>query len=123
MYLTGTGSPGTKATLYSTNTGTALANPLTCSTFNGYYSFYAANGSVVDLTFSGAGIAAPFTIGAVPGIEPVNQVVYPSAGNTFHQQCVLAASLGQTLQTSAPGAIVIAASENDSGCAINFLSG
>jgi hypothetical protein len=123
VYLTGTGSPGTKATLYSTNTGTALANPLTCSTFNGYYSFYAANGSVVDLTFSGAGIAAPFTIGAVPGIEPVNQVVYPSAGNTFHQQCVLAASLGQTLQTSAPGAIVIAASENDSGCAINFLSG
>lgn len=62
VYQSGT---TTKVTLYSNNSGTALGNPFTCSTA-GYYSFY-ADISWVDINFSGAGVAVPFTVGAAFG--------------------------------------------------------
>ena len=54
VYLTGTGSPGTLATIYQDNLGTALANPFSASTL-GYWFFYAANGRY-DVSCVGAGI-------------------------------------------------------------------
>lgn len=75
-YITGS-SPLTKATLYSDNAGTPLANPLTCSS-RGYFSFYAADGQL-DLTFSGTGISAPFTWGAVQGFNPSNDWIDPTS--------------------------------------------
>lgn len=61
VYLPGT---NTKSTLY-TSTGVGVGNPITCST-KGYFDFYSAD-SVVDLTFSGVGISAPFTWGGTVG--------------------------------------------------------
>ena len=73
------------ATLYSDNIGTPLANPFPSSA-TGYYQFYAADGRY-DVTFSGGGIPAPFTIfdqqlldwldvlnGAFPGTVPFSSV-------------------------------------------------
>ena len=54
VYLTGTGSPGTLATIYQDNLGTALANPFSASNL-GYWFFYAANGRY-DVSCVGAGI-------------------------------------------------------------------
>lgn len=59
VYATGTTD---KATIYSDNTGTVLANPFPC-TSTGQYQFFAAN-SVVDLLFSGTGISS-FTRSAI----------------------------------------------------------
>lgn len=95
VYLTGTGSPGTKATLYSDNAGTPLANPLTCST-RGYFSFYADNSSL-DLTFSGTGISAPFTWGAVQGMEPLGVISDYSPPNSLTTLCNRAAAANQSL--------------------------
>lgn len=61
VYLPGT---STKAVLV-TSTGSGVNNPLTCST-KGYFDFYSAE-SVVDLTFSGVGISAPFTWEGIVG--------------------------------------------------------
>ena len=62
VYLTGT---ATLATIFSDNnpTPTPLSNPFLASV-TGLWQFYAGNG-VYDIQFSGAGIATPFTIGAV----------------------------------------------------------
>lgn len=99
VYITGS-SPLTKATLYSTNTGTPLANPLTCSKL-GFFSFYAVN-STVDLTFSGTGIAAPFTWNAVQSTEPFNYISDISPNNSLSSLCSLANSLGYTMIVSQP---------------------
>jgi len=60
VYLTGT---MTKATIFSTNTSTPLANPFTASLYGLWY-FYAANGRY-DVTISGGGLATPFTFGDI----------------------------------------------------------
>ncbi len=57
VYNAGT---GTLSTIYSDNGITPKSNPLT-SDSTGYFFFYAANGNY-DITFSGGGIAAPFTL-------------------------------------------------------------
>jgi hypothetical protein len=49
----------TKATLYSNITGTILANPVTADS-TGRFSFY-TDETEVDITFSGSGVASPFT--------------------------------------------------------------
>ncbi len=61
VYITGS-SPLTLATIYSTNTGTALANPFTADS-TGYWAFFAVDGNY-DVKFSGANIPTPFTQGA-----------------------------------------------------------
>lgn len=60
VYLHGT---GTLATIFSNATGTPLANPFTANT-DGSWQFYLAATSV-DITMSGAGISAPFTLSDV----------------------------------------------------------
>src|SRR5579863_8388156 len=67
VYNAGT---GTKATLYSNNSGTSLGNPFTLgvapeTATNGYWFFYADDGAY-DVQFSGTGIATPFTLFAMP---------------------------------------------------------
>lgn len=109
-YITGS-SPLTKATIYSDNAGTPSSNPLTCSS-KGYFSFWSGSG-LLDLTFSGAGVPAPFTWGAVSGQEPM-AVVTDVDGRDLGDLCALAVSLGQTLQLYRPH-------ETDSGsCAANI---
>jgi hypothetical protein len=54
-----------KTTIYSDNMGTSLGNPFTANTTTGYWDFYAANGSRVDVVISGAGIPTPFTYGDI----------------------------------------------------------
>lgn len=65
VYLAGT---LTIASIYADNASTAKANPFTASS-SGQWFFYAANGTY-DIKFSGGGIAAPFTIGAVIVFDP-----------------------------------------------------
>lgn len=60
VYVTGT---TTLATVYADNLGTALGNPFLAQA-NGMWFFYAQDG-LYDVTLSGAGLTAPFTIGAV----------------------------------------------------------
>jgi hypothetical protein len=60
VYITGT---VTLATIYSDNLGTALGNPFTAQS-SGLWFFYAQDG-IYDVTLSGAGLASPFTMGAV----------------------------------------------------------
>lgn len=80
-----TGSGGVHTTLYSDNSGTALANPFTADA-NGYGYFYAANGRV-DVQISGGtpSVPAPVTYGDIILFDPAvfNQhtiLAYPSAG-------------------------------------------
>lgn len=98
VYVTGS-SPPDKAVLYSDNNGTPLGNPLTCSK-TGYASFYSAN-NTLDLTFSGTGIASPFTLGAVQAIDPfsltVSSLSYRIEGRTFYQACADVVSRGVIL--------------------------
>lgn len=68
VYITASG--GTLASLYSTSTGTPLANPFIADS-SGHWFFYAVNGTY-DVTMSGAGIAAPFTLGSVPVFDPTD---------------------------------------------------
>jgi hypothetical protein len=65
VYLPGT---STQIALYSDNSGTSMAQPVACTT-TGYYDFYADDGTY-DLQFTGTGIGAPFTLGAVSGMDP-----------------------------------------------------
>ncbi len=78
VYLTGT---LTLATLYSNNSGTAQGNPFTASAVNGLGFFYADNGRY-DLTLSGAGIAAPFTIGDILLSDPAAFTTGVTSWNT-----------------------------------------
>lgn len=124
VYITGS-SPLTKATIYSDNNGTPLGNPLTCNSKTAYFAFYAAN-STIDLTFSGTGIAAPFTIGSVQGVDPVNvpQIVsdfaYSIEGKTLAASCAFAHTIGLTLVVSSPR---LALSTQTLNCDIQILSG
>lgn len=81
---------GTLAAIYADDAGTVLANPFTAAGATaiapGYYSFYADNNNYT-VTFSGAGISAPFSIiatigggGAPPGtgITSLNGLTYPT---------------------------------------------
>lgn len=97
VYLTGT---LTLATIYSDNSGTSLGNPFTAQAGNGYWYFYVDNG-VVDAKLSAAGIASPFTLGAITandflagfgvlsggwnGSNYVNEVITNPLGRTFLQ--------------------------------------
>lgn len=75
VYAAGT---TTLSTIYSDNAGTALANPFTAAA-SGRFTFYAANGNY-DVRLSGAGIAAPFTIGnIILGGTTQNCASYPGA--------------------------------------------
>lgn len=65
VYLQGT---LTLATLYSDDGVTSKSNPFTASK-NGQWFFYASDGTY-DITFSGGGIPAPFTLGAYPLLDP-----------------------------------------------------
>ena len=69
-----TGSGGTKASLFSNNSGTALANPFTLGippeTFgNGYWFFYVDNGRY-DIQVSGQGVQTPFTLSDILANDP-----------------------------------------------------
>jgi hypothetical protein len=79
VYITGSG--GTKASIYSDNGITPLANPFTIgvspeTSSIGYWFFYAANGTY-DVQFSGAGVATPFTLGAYQLFDIANYVPPP----------------------------------------------
>lgn len=71
VYVTGT---GTLANIFADNLGTSLANPFTADA-TGHWFFYAANGAY-DVTMSSAGIAAPFTLGAITLFD-INNYVPP----------------------------------------------
>ena len=64
-------STTTLATIYSTVTGAAQANPMTTGA-DASWAFYADAGAHLDLRFSGTGITTPFTIADV--------VVTPDSG-------------------------------------------
>ncbi len=64
VYLTGT---TTKATIYSDNNATVLANPFPCRS-TGQYLFFADNGTY-DLLFAGTGISS-FTRSSIQGVDP-----------------------------------------------------
>lgn len=57
----------TLATIYADDSGTAKANPFTADA-NGNWFFYVADGRY-DVRFSGAGIAAPFTLGDLQAFD------------------------------------------------------
>ena len=59
VYVTGSG--GAHATIYSDNSGTALANPFTADG-DGHWLYYVDTGHY-DTQFSGAGFPSPYTIG------------------------------------------------------------
>jgi hypothetical protein len=74
VYITGSG--GTKANIYADNAGTVLSNPFTIGTSPetssiGYWFFYADNGTY-DVQFSGTGVSTPFTLGAIPILDPTS---------------------------------------------------
>jgi len=73
VYQTGTG--GLKATIYSTNTNTPLANPFSADQF-GRWGFYATNGTY-DVQISGGGLATPYTFGGIMLFD-VSSAVAPS---------------------------------------------
>lgn len=58
----------TKATLFSTSTGTSMANPFNADV-NGWWTFFAADGNY-DVAFSSGGIPIPFTHFTVPSNDP-----------------------------------------------------
>src|ERR1039458_1016237 len=60
VYLSGTTN---KATIYSTSTGTVLANPFTAGV-HGFWGFYAATGTY-DVLNSGAGMVIPITYSGI----------------------------------------------------------
>lgn len=65
VYITGT---VTKATLFSNNGGTPLANPFIADA-TGHWYFYVPNRRY-DVTLSGAGIPSPFTLGDIQAFDP-----------------------------------------------------
>lgn len=69
------------ATLYSDNnaTPTPLSNPFTASQ-NGYWFFYAGEGRY-DVTFSGASIGSPFTLGDISLTSTLNVRDFGATGN------------------------------------------
>lgn len=80
VFDSGTSNP---STIFSDNSSTPLANPFTANS-NGSGIFYAANGRY-DVVFSGAGIAAPFTIQDIllndtagAGITSINALTDPA---------------------------------------------
>jgi len=83
VYLTGT---ATLATVYSDNSSTPLANPFTADRY-GHWFFYAANGRY-DVTLSGAGFPAPFTLGDLllsdsgTGFNTTGLLITPTPGTT-----------------------------------------
>lgn len=119
VYLPGT---TTHATLYSNDTATGLGNPFTANT-NGLLEFYATI-PVVDIRFSGAGIASPFTISSVSGpVTPpgeLSDIPGYLEGRTFAQTCSAAVTLGKTLVVSEPWTGVNTATY---GCNLRFVTG
>jgi hypothetical protein len=95
VYLTGT---TTKATIYSDNNGTPLANPFPCAA-TGRYQFFATNGPYA-LLFSGTGISS-FTIDPVYTTDgcPSNATC-DAAYDTFPHACS-AAGIGTLYVTKA----------------------
>jgi hypothetical protein len=80
VYLTGT---TTKATIYSNNTGTVLANPMTTDGF-GRFEFYAANGRYDLAVVTGAGAYQVSDVLLFDGIVSGAVVTVPfSATPTF----------------------------------------
>jgi hypothetical protein len=69
VYLTGT---TTAVNLYINNSGGVLANPFTAQT-NGHWFFYVDNGRY-DVTMSGGGFVAPYTLGDVSVSDPSSTV-------------------------------------------------
>ncbi len=61
VYLSGTITP---ATLF-TPTGGSLSNPFTASLATGFWTFYVATGTTVDVSISGAGLPSTFTFPAL----------------------------------------------------------
>lgn len=70
VYITGT---ATKATLFSTNAGAALANPFVADA-TGHWYFYVPNRRY-DVTLSGAGITSPFTLSDIQAFDPAIAVL------------------------------------------------
>jgi hypothetical protein len=70
VYLTGT---LTKASVYSDNNNppTVKTNPYTCDSTTAQQFVYVANGTY-DFRFSGTGVSAPFTLSAIPAIDPAS---------------------------------------------------
>lgn len=61
VYLSGTINP---ASLFN-SVGASISNPFTASTTTGFWTFYVATGTTVDVTISGAGLSSPFTFPAL----------------------------------------------------------
>lgn len=81
VYLPGT---TTLATIYSSATGTAKANPFAAAS-NGYWFFY-ANDGYFDVQISGAGLSGPVTLGGQPVFNPGSQYATPMQ-SPFNAKC------------------------------------
>lgn len=81
VYLAGT---LTLASIFADNlaTPTSKANPFTAGN-DGSWSFYVANG-LYDIKFSGGGILIPYTLGAVPALDPLGGGATPGAVLMIH---------------------------------------
>ena len=84
--------------IFSDAAGTVQSNPFACST-TGYFSFYAASGSV-DIQFSGNGVTSPFTWGGVAGTEPSGVLSDVNPPLTLAQLCSQAVAQNKTLTVS-----------------------
>ncbi len=110
------------AAIYADNSLTPKANPFTTdSTGAGF--FYAEN-STVDLRFSGAGIASPFTVAAVSEIDPVlpgaqGDLLYKGEDGTF-----AAGGLnwsGSTLAVSTTGVVNLVQAGSNASLALRLI--
>lgn len=121
VYVTGTVN---KATLYSDNLMTPLANPLTASA-TGHWFFYAANGRY-DITMSGAGIATPFTLEDVlaqdNGSGATSPAFYVSSDFNWSQMPGGTVSIGANTVTLTPCPLGINGSTNPNPTYV-YLSG
>lgn len=111
------------APIFSDYAGTVpKSNPLTCDS-TGYFFFYSLN-STLDEKFSGTGIASPFTLSAVSGIDPLSTttglITYNASIGTAAQQCTAAYNANQTLIVAQPMA---ALSTQSMPCSMQLLHG
>jgi len=85
------------AAIFSDNSGTPKSNPFTAST-TGLWLFY-PNDGVYDVKLSGGGIPSPFTLSALPSIDPLVSAPYlvDSGYSTYAAACAAALATNRTL--------------------------
>lgn len=100
VYLTDTLTP---ATIFSDNSGTPKANPFTLNPASlGYWFFYADSTSRYDVTFTGGGIPAPFTLSDLSSTDG-GSAVWGSITGTLANQTDLQTALNAKQATITTG--------------------